>query len=372
MKPLNNKVIIAAAGSGKSLDLVKKALHNKDKRILITTFTIDNTKEIEKKFFGEIGYVPNNVVIQTWYSFLLRECVRPYQNYLYDKKRIENIEFVNGQSTQYIAKTNIEKYYFRDGKYIYTDKLCDFVLEVNKISNGLILERLEDLFDIIMIDEVQDLAGSDLNFLYLLLKSSIHNIIVGDNRQATYFTNNSRKNKKYRGQTIFELFSEWQKEGLCSIEYKTECFRCNQLICDIADSLYPEMPKTNSMNDRKTGHDGVFYIRSGEVLEYVKEYSPVVLRYDKRTKGIPESFSPLNFGKSKGLTFDRVLIYANGPVNKFLKGDYEGVNNSKTKAGLYVALTRARYSVTFVTDQKVISNEFVEEFTLRDSEGMTV
>ena len=110
------------------------------------------------------------------------------------------------------------------------------------------------------------------------------------------------------------------------------------MFCDIADSLYPEMPKINSMNDMETGHDGVFYIRSGEVLEYVKKYSSVVLRYDKRTKNIPDSFSPLNFGKSKGLTFDRVLIYPNGPVNKFLKGDYEAVSKPKTKAGLYVAL----------------------------------
>ena len=126
------------------------------------------------------------------------------------------------------------------------------------------------------------------------------------------------------------------------------------------------MPKTNSLNDMKTGHDGVFYIRSGEVLEYVKKYSPVVLRYDRRTKNIPESFSPMNFGKSKGLTFDRVLIYPNGPVNKFLKGDYEAVSKPKTKAGLYVALTRARYSVTFVTDKKVTLSDYVEEFTFKD------
>ncbi|WP_018923574.1 UvrD-helicase domain-containing protein [Salsuginibacillus kocurii] len=363
MKPLNNKVIIAAAGSGKSSDLVDKALYYNDKRIMITTFTIDNTKEIEKKFFDKLGYIPKNVVVQTWYSFLLRECVRPYQNLLYEKKRIENIEFVNGQSTRYVAKKDIENYYFRDGKYIYTDKLCDFIIEVNSISDGLVIDRIESIYDIVMIDEVQDLAGTDLDFLYLLLKSNIHNIIVGDNRQATYFTNNSRKNKKYRGQTIFDLFSEWREEGLCSIEYKTDCFRCNQSICDIADSLYPEMPKTTSLNGGQTGHDGVFYIRSSEVFEYVKKYSPVVLRYDKRTKNIPEIFSPLNFGKSKGLTFDRVLIYPNGPVNKFLKGDYEAISSPKTKAGLYVALTRARYSVTFVTDQKVITNEYVKGYT---------
>lgn len=58
MKPLNNEIIIAAAGSGKSTQLVEKALHYNNKQILITTFTIDNTKEIEKKFFKKIGYIP--------------------------------------------------------------------------------------------------------------------------------------------------------------------------------------------------------------------------------------------------------------------------------------------------------------------------
>lgn len=372
MKPLNNEIIIAAAGSGKSTQLVEKALHYNNKQILITTFTIDNTKEIEKKFFKKIGYIPKNVVVQTWYSFLLRECVRPYQNFLYDKKRIESIAFVNGQSTQYIAKKDIENYYFRDGKYIYTDKICDFIIEVNSRSNGLVIERLENIYDIIMIDEVQDLAGADLDFLYLLLHSKIHSIIVGDNRQATYFTNNSRKNKKYKGETIFELFRKWENEGLCLIEYETECFRCNQLICDIADSLYPDMPKTISKNTKRTGHDGVFYIRSSEVDEYVRKFSPVALRYDKRTKNIPETLSPINFGKSKGLTFDRVLIYPNGPIRKFLEGDYEAVSSPKTKAGLYVAITRARYSVTFVTDQKVISNKYVEKFTMNNSEIIEV
>jgi len=359
-----NKIIIAAAGSGKSTDLVNEALHHYDKQILITTFTIDNTKEIEKKFYEKIGYIPKNVIVQTWYSFLLRECVRPYQNLLYDKKRIENIAFVHGQSALYTPKKDIENYYFKNGKYIYTDKICDFIIEVNSKSKGLILERLENIFDIIMIDEVQDLAGYDLNFLYLLLKTKIHMVIVGDNRQATYFTNNSRKNKKYKGQTIYELFSQWQDEGLCSIEYKTECYRCNQLICDIADSLYPNMPKTISKNKEKTGHDGVFYIGNNDVFEYIKRFNPVVLRYDKKTKNVPESFSPLNFGQSKGLTFDRVIIYPNGPIKKFLEGDYVAVSKSITKAKLYVALTRARYSVTFVTDQKVVSNKFVEKFQL--------
>jgi DNA helicase II / ATP-dependent DNA helicase PcrA len=370
MMQLNNKVIIAAAGSGKTTDLVNQALVNREKHILITTFTIENAEGIKKKFFKELGYIPTNVTIQTWYSFLLRDCVRPYQNFIYDKKRIENIEFVNGQSARYVPRKNTEKFYFKDGKMIYTDKICDFVNQVNLKSNGLVIDRLEGIYDVIMIDEVQDLAGTDLDFLYLLMRSKMQIILVGDNRQAIYFTNNSKKNKRFKGEHIFDLFKQWESEGLCSIEYKTKCYRCNQIICDLADSLYPEMPKTISLNDRITGHDGVFYIRSSDVQEYVTQFSPVVLRYNRLTKNIPENLNPLNFGQSKGLTFDRVLIYPNGPINKFLKGDYGAISSPKTKAGLYVAITRARYSVTFVTDQKEISNKLVTKFKFEDKKIM--
>lgn len=123
--------------------------------------------------------------------------------------------------------------------------------------------------------------------------------------------------------------------------------------------------------------NGISYkLKNGKIEsvvdEYVREFSPVSLRYNKRTKNIPETFSPINFGKSKGLTFDRVLIYPNGPIRKFLEGDYEAVSSPKTKAGLYVAITRARYSVTFITDQKVISNKYVEKFTMNNNEIVEV
>ncbi|KQL21230.1 UvrD-helicase domain-containing protein [Cytobacillus solani] len=357
---LNNKIIIAAAGSGKTTELVKTAILNGKERILITTFTIDNSEEIRKKFFQELGYIPTNVKIQTWFSFLLHECVRPYQNVLYDKKRIENIEFVSGQSSQWIVKSDIERYYFKSGNRIYTDKICDFICRVNKESKGAVISRLEGLYDIIMIDEIQDLAGPDLDLLYLLLTTNLKTIMVGDNRQATYFTNNARKNKRFKGEHIFELFKNWESEGLCLIEYRQECRRSNQLICDMADSLYPDMPKTISLNDNVTGHDGLFFIRTKDVQSYVEMYSPKILRYNKVTKTL-DNLHALNFGKSKGLTFDRVLILCNGPINKYLKtGNVEAV--SKTKAGFYVALTRARYSVTFVTDEKKVLNPFLQEY----------
>lgn len=50
------------------------------------------------------------------------------------------------------------------------------------------------------------------------------------------------------------------------------------------------------------------------------------------------------------MTFDRVLIFPHGPTLKWLvTGDTSQVDKSLTK--LYVAITRARFSVAFVLDK---------------------
>ena len=48
---MSNKLIIAAAGSGKTTHLVNEALKVKDGKVLITTYTEANEKEIIKKFY---------------------------------------------------------------------------------------------------------------------------------------------------------------------------------------------------------------------------------------------------------------------------------------------------------------------------------
>ena len=60
-----NRLVIAAAGSGKTTYLVQEALKIKDQRVLITTYTESNEAEIRQKFFDVAGRVPANVVITT-------------------------------------------------------------------------------------------------------------------------------------------------------------------------------------------------------------------------------------------------------------------------------------------------------------------
>lgn len=79
-----NKIVIAAAGSGKTTYLVEQALKIKNERVLITTYTESNEAEIRQRFFDLAGRVPPNVVIMTWFSLLITHGVKPFQGGLFD------------------------------------------------------------------------------------------------------------------------------------------------------------------------------------------------------------------------------------------------------------------------------------------------
>lgn len=134
-----NRLIIAAAGSGKTTYLVRQAMQQSDS-VLITTYTIANELEIRKKIVELNGFVPHNVTIQTWYSFLLQHGVRPFQGVVLDDK-INGMILVNEKSGKkydgkygpvYFAEDDYRKFYFTDGMKMYSDKIAKFVCRCEK------------------------------------------------------------------------------------------------------------------------------------------------------------------------------------------------------------------------------------------------
>ncbi len=63
-----NKVVIAAAGSGKTTYLVREALKVRDDNVLITTYTESNEAEIKQKIFEINGHIPPNIIVITWFK----------------------------------------------------------------------------------------------------------------------------------------------------------------------------------------------------------------------------------------------------------------------------------------------------------------
>lgn len=340
--PLNkNQIIIACAGSGKTTFIVDEALKLKDKKVLITTYTNENLDQIKTYLINKAGHVPPNISIVSWFSFLLQDGVRPYQNCLVEGKRIQSIYFPPKRNL-YHRKDD----YVTPARFIYSDKVSEFVFECNKKNKGLVINRIGKIYDYLFIDELQDFASYDLNVLQDFFQSQINTIGVCDPRQATFSTNNASKNKRFRRQNIYAWIKEQEKNKTITINEKTDCHRCNQMICDFGDQLFPNLPKTISKNMRTTDHDGIFCIPQSNVCDYVKKYTPVIIRYrkDRDTLGFPA----INIGLSKGRTYDRVLIFPTKPMCEYL------ATKDLTKVGdqskLYVAVTRARYSVTFVVD----------------------
>lgn len=365
--PLKNNILIhSTAGSGKTTCLVKVALNNADKKILITTYTRNNTQEIKNKFIELKGYVPKNVEILTWETFLLKNCIRPYQNLMGFDDRIYQVYFTNTDphlrksnsgKYYYTIKKNddIQRYYLTSNGRIYSCKISEFANDCHKMVKGKMLQRMEDCYDYIFVDEAQDFAGYDFEIMNLILKSkNIKSIIVADKRQNTFDTHHSNKNKKYT-ENILEWFKFIKDKKLAKINYLNNTWRCNQQICDIADSLYPELPKSISKNKITTDHDGLFYIKNKNLKKYLNKYQPIVLTYSKTScSDLEADIKTMNFGISKGLTFDRVIIKPTEKIMTFLQ---YGSIPDKTKEKLYIAITRARYSVGFIIpDDKNLSS----------------
>lgn len=346
--PSANRIIISAAGGGKTTRVVDQALGHEGGATALITYTRNNIREIQLKAYARVRAIPARIEVVSWYSFLLRELARPYRAFLHDH-RIDNICWVEGKSVPFVPEANISRHYFHNNIYIYSDKISKFICECDRKSGGAVMRRLCQRFSHLIIDEIQDMAGYDLDVLELILRSGIKTTFVGDHRQATFSTNNSPKHKSFVGPSIIKKFELWRKAGLTSIEYEQHTHRCNQAIADLGDSFFPNEPKTISRNHAVTGHDGIFLVQTADVAEYVRRFSPQVLRYSSRTDCGP--LAAMNFGESKGLTFERVLIYPHGPAKKWLASGKAG-DVEKSAAKMYVATTRARYSVAFVYDGK--------------------
>jgi superfamily I DNA/RNA helicase len=370
----NNKLIIAAAGSGKTTLLVNESLKQDMSKVLITTYTQANEAEIRNKLIEINKYIPENVAVQTWFSFLLKHGVRPFQGVLFDKK-VKGLILVNSKSGlkgykkpcpecrqkkiikpcskckepfYFSEEKEFERHYFTRDLRIYSDQLSKFVYRCNEKTNGKVIERISRIYGHIYIDEVQDLAGYDLELLNLFCKSGLKVLLVGDPRQGTYSTNSASKNKQYKKSKIIYFF----QDNTIQIDRDERSllvnYRSNKIICDFSNKLFPDFEQTTSGNTKSTGHDGIFFIRKQDINRYLKEYYPIQLR-DSKKRVVNDNYKVMNFGESKGLSFDRVLIYPTQPFIDWIKDNNKDLTETSCSK-FYVAITRARYSVGIVID----------------------
>lgn len=390
----NSTIYIAAAGAGKTTFILRQAIKlyqrglPEGKKILIVTYTDNNQNHIRQKFLNEYGFIPKDIVILGWFTFLLVYWIRPFKGtvieQLYDRhigmSFVEGISGIKKSSSGRITTTyhkNEEKFLDSSLNHLYSDKIAEFAYkcwEQNKVD---LLDRMSNIADAIFIDESQDLTAWDFEIMKTLIRSEkIDCILCGDPRQRTYKTSASSKYSKYSGNIA--LFAEneinQKKKKFITIDTTTlsRSHRCDVSICDFASSILPNFPVTEMClceectNSREVYAlpKGVFFVKEKDVQRFVDLYNPLSLIWNKKVEVKSQTEFILNWGESKGLQADATLIY----MTKVLIDRYRASKKLKreipqeTLHKFYVAVTRAKYAVGLVVpnnfDEAIISLPF--------------
>lgn len=114
---MSNKLYIAAAGAGKTTFLTKHAIdllkNDSDaKNIAVITYTQKNQEVILDKIKKEVRYIPNQIKVMGWYSFILDYCIRPFMGAVIDSLYCTNVGLLLVEGVSNTKKI--------DGKYFTT------------------------------------------------------------------------------------------------------------------------------------------------------------------------------------------------------------------------------------------------------------
>lgn len=340
---------LSVAGSRKTQGIVEQcAAAPVESRILVLTYTAANQRELRKRFSNCAGD-HLQIEVMGWFSFLIRHFVKPFLPYKYDDVRVRGFDF-KSSPMRGLSNESKEKY-FNSSNEVRKVHLPQLAYLIEKACPGAPQKRLSCIYQKIYIDEVQDLGGYDLEILNLLILSGLEIEMVGDVRQAILLTNErERKNKPYKYMNVWNWYCKQERLGNIEIIQNNRSYRCRQEICDFADNLFDEkwgFEKTVSLNEKTTEHDGLFIVRLNDIPDYIDAYSPIMLRKSSSCgRGMPYGF--INFGKAKGLSWERVMILPTTPILNYLLSGTELTDNQA--ANLYVAVTRAEQSVAFISD----------------------
>ncbi|WP_411960979.1 UvrD-helicase domain-containing protein [Pseudomonas mandelii] len=375
-----NKLCMAGAGSGKTHKVITESIAEikRGGKVLVVTYTTSNQQELRRRFLEIFGKHSDKFVVKGLFSFYLEDMVRPYQQALF-RRRIDGICFnqrnphmrpdstfmLPGRAEQLDDSSYNPKHFLTPCETkAHTGFLAKLASRIMKVTKNSAAVRLGEIYTQVFFDEVQDLVGWDYEVLKGLNKVMPTPITcVGDFRQTVYETTFGQKAPK----TAAEKIAAFKSMGF-EDESLTLNRRCIQPICDVADAVHNGIYEATASAVKEVppefGHHlGTFIVKESDVVEYIKVFDPMVLRWSVTSgaKLLPIEARCYNFGGSKGLGFDRVLVL---PTENQLHFVLDGrkpfpAKDETSQNKMYVAITRARYSLGFIVpDKKAIGLRF--------------
>lgn len=341
---MDKKVIFAVAGAGKTSHLIARL--DEEKRFLIVTYTESNLDNLRSKILEKFGYFPSNITIYSYFSFLHGFCYRPF---LRSKKNTKGIFFELPPADARYALTD-DRRFISPGRWLYANRLAKFIDQSNLL--GAVIERMEKYFDVLFVDEVQDFAGHDFNFLMAIVAANLEVTFVGDFFQHTFDT--SRDGNVNR--SLHDDYTKYRARFgaaklLIDMETLRKSRRCSEDVCNfISEKIgIPIEAQDNRKSIVK------FEDNAAAVLAIYEDPSTVKLFYKEHYK---YSCFSQNWGASKGLDrYHNVCVVLNqGTTKAWRNGSFRDIN-AETRNKLYVACSRSRGDLTFVPESLLKANK---------------
>ncbi|RTZ03129.1 AAA family ATPase [Flavobacterium sp. GSP6] len=216
---MDKRVILAVAGSGKTYHIVEQL--NETKRFLIITYTISNTENLRNEIINKFGYIPTNIKIKSYFTFLYSFCFKPFLANEIDRKGI----------SWKLPKSFFDKSFLTKNGYLYHNRIAMLIIKQNVIPS--VKQRLEKYYDCLLIDEVQDFGGHDFNLLSEISKSNLDILFVGDFFQHTFTTSSDGKTNINLYKSSADYLQKYRDLNF-TIDNTTlvNSRRCSKTICD--------------------------------------------------------------------------------------------------------------------------------------------
>ena len=176
---MDKKVIFAVAGSGKTTMII--AGLDLERRFLLVTYTDANLATLRRKVFEKFGFIPANITLLTYFTFLYSFCYRPV---LAMKMQTKGINFKSPPEATMKFPRHWDSFYIDPGHRLYHNRIAK-LLDTKGVI-GEVSKRIEKYFDVLCFDEVQDIGGHDFQLLEAICGCNMDLLFVGDFYQHTY------------------------------------------------------------------------------------------------------------------------------------------------------------------------------------------
>ncbi len=333
------KAIFAVAGAGKTTMLVDSL--SLAKRTLLLTYTDNNAENLTTAVVRKFGRIPDNIMISTWFSFVFRFLLKPFE--ISTAPIITRLIFPQGPLSRF--DKGVSRYVSQSGE-VFHARAFDFVL--NYVGRDKIKNRLTKFFDEILIDEVQDFAGYDFDFIEMLGSTDVDVVLTGDFFQHTYDTSRDGTKNKNLHKDFMSYQTALAKHYQIDRSTLSKSYRCPAVVCDF---VHEKIGIDIGSFSCRTDVDDPALLTATEDIQRIMNSDSIMKLFFKEHRQY--SCRSANWGQCKGLSFDNVCVVLNKKTFGLFQKGRLNMLAASTLNKFYVACTRTRGNLYFVNESEI-------------------